>query len=93
MARILLISYDLSAPDTSEHYERLIGRIKNLGMWAKPLESFWLVQTDNTVQTVRDDLMASVQSNDRLLVLDITGDGWASLNLSADVVNWMKNHL
>jgi hypothetical protein len=34
-----------------------------------------------------------MDKNDKLLVMRVTGDGWASFNLSDSVVEWMKDNI
>lgn len=93
MSHTLLISYDLGGPETSDSYKKLIEKIKALGTWAKPLESFWFVKTSDSASSVRDSLKPAMDSNDKLLVLDVTGVNWSSLNVSSDVTTWMKGNL
>lgn len=89
----LLISYDLGVPESSEDYKRVIDHIKSHSTWAKPLYSVWIVKTDKTCATMRNELKALVDSNDKVLVVDVTGDGWGSYNLSKEVTDWMEKHM
>jgi hypothetical protein len=89
----LLISYDLGVPETSDDYKRLIAYIKSLGTWAKPLYSMWLVKTDKTCTQVRDEINSQIDTNDKTLVMDVTGVGWASMRLDTAVTEWMKKNL
>lgn len=88
-----LISYDLGLPETYDDYKLLIQYIKSYPSWAKPLQSVWLVKTTKTVAQVRDEIKTKVDSNDKVLVIDVTKTGWGSFNLSKDVTDWMKNNL
>jgi hypothetical protein len=89
---ILLISYDLGVPETSEDYKTVIDYIK-LHNWAKPLKSLWLIKTDKTTSTVRDELNSITDTNDKILVVNITGDAWATARISSNVTEWMKSNL
>lgn len=89
----LLISYDLTYPENSEEYNRVINYIKSFGYWAKPHKSLWLIKTDKTTAQVRDEMRKYTDSNDKILVINITGAGWASYNLSDEVAEWFKNNL
>ena len=84
-----LISYDLLAKNIFD-YSRLIEYIKSYGSWAKPLESFWLIKTNKSLYSVRDELMSVVATNDKIIVMNVTGANWGSFNLSAEVVEWLK---
>jgi hypothetical protein len=89
---ILLISYDLGVPETSQDYEAVIDYIKSHN-WAKPLKSLWLIKTNKTTSTVRDELKSITDANDKIFVVNITGDAWATARISSDVTQWMKNNL
>ncbi len=93
MAKVFLISYDLNKGETSSEYQRLIKEIKSFGTWAKPLESTWFVVSDSTTSSIRDHLTQFIDSNDEILVMDVSDDDWACKGLNNDVVQWMKNHL
>lgn len=88
----LLISYDLGVPETSDDYKTVIDYIKSHN-WAKPLQSLWLIKTNKESATVRDELESITDTNDRILVVDITGDGWATARVPAEVTEWMKNNV
>ena len=90
---VLLISYDLGSPEDSDDYKELISKIKSYGGYAKPEYSLWLISTDKQTDTVRDELKQYMDSNDKLLVIRVTGVGWASYNLSSNVTQWMKDHI
>lgn len=88
-----LIGYDLNKDETSSEYQRLIKEIKALGTWAKPLESTWFVVSSSTASAIRDHLKQFLDSNDEMLVLNISDDDWATKGLNKDVTEWMKAHL
>jgi hypothetical protein len=90
---VLQISYDLGKPETASDYEVLISKIKSYGSWAKPEYSLWFIKTGKDTAIVRDELQPYLDSNDKLLVMAVTGDGWASTRLPADVVKWMKDNI
>lgn len=91
--RTILISYDLGGPETSTQYEALIKYIKSYQLWAKPLDSFWLIKTDFSAVNVRDAIRQYIDENDKILVMDVTADEAAWSNLPKDVANWIKNNL
>ena len=87
-----LISYDLIKP--VQNYEKVISHIKSsYAMWAKPQKSVWLIKTTLPLQAVRDNVRNNMDSNDNALVLDITGDNWATYNISSEVTQWMQNNV
>ncbi len=93
MNKTFLIAYDLNKGETSSEYLRLIKEIKELGTWAKPLESTWLVVTTGSAATVRDHLNKFIDSNDELLVMDVSGDDWGTYGINADVTKWMNANI
>ncbi|GMX58518.1 MAG: hypothetical protein MCSN_1720 [Candidatus Microsyncoccus archaeolyticus] len=91
--KTFLISYDLGAPETTEDYGKVIASIKSLDDWAKPLYSVWLVKSDKTASQIRDQINKETDTNDKLLVIDVSGAGWATSGISNEVTDWMKNNL
>ncbi len=90
MARTIQINYDLRQP--GRNYAAVEAYIKAFPTWAHPLKSLWLVRTDKTASKVRDEMNTRVDANDEVLVVDVTGDSWAS-NFSDDAIGWMKNNM
>jgi hypothetical protein len=90
---ILLISYDLGVPETSDDYKKIIAHIKSYGTWAKPLYSVWFIKTDKTCAQVRDELNKLLDRNDKLLVMDVSEDDWATRSIDKEVTDWMKKHI
>ena len=88
-----LISYDLGLPETYNDYKTLTQYIKSYSTWAKPLQSVWFIKTDKTISQVRDEIKTKVDSNDKVLVIDVTSKGWGTYNVSKEVTDWMKNNL
>ena len=91
--KTFLISYDLIGPETREDYVRLINHIKSFTYWAKPLKSVWLVKTDKGIAEVRNELKQYTDSNDKILVIDVTNANWATSNITTQVSDWMKNNI
>lgn len=67
----LLISYDLRAPGRNydELYEYLRGDVN----WWHHLTSSWILVTQKSTETVRDEILSLLDSNDKVHVVDITG--------------------
>jgi len=89
-SRTLLISYDLGGP--VRNYPLLFEQIKSYNGSAPVLESLWLVTTDKTPATVRDELNAKMDANDKVLVMDVTNDAWAT-NFTDANTEWMHKHV
>jgi hypothetical protein len=76
--KVYLISYDLDKP--GQNYEQLIARLKAHGAF-RVLMSQWALGTNWNAKQLRDDLAPYIDSNDRLLVTQVTD--WASWNIMA----------
>lgn len=86
-----LISYDLRQP--GRDYSSLHEHIKSYGQWAKPLESVWLIKSSRSVEQVRNAAQQHMDSNDRILVIDVTGRAAAWSNLPSKVSDWIHGQL
>lgn len=75
---ICFITYDLNA--TGQNYEKVINAIKDAstGVWCTYWKSSYLIQTNLTVQQVSDKITPHLDSNDRLLVIEVKHNyqGW-----------------
>lgn len=91
--RTYLISYDLGIPETSFDYERIINYIKSLGDWAKPLKSQWFVVSSEDIKSIRDGLKSLTDVNDKILVMDVTDDYWATERIGKEVTDWMHKNI
>ena len=89
---VFLISYDLGLIESREIYQSLISYIKSIDAWAKPLQSVWLIKTDKSASEIRDGLKTYLDSNDKVLVIEVKKH-WGSFGLSKDVTDWMKENI
>ena len=87
----ILIGYDLNK--TGQDYNDLIEKIKSLGAWWHHLDSTWIVKTNQSAVAVRDMLGPLIDSNDELLVIDITGDAAAWKGFNERGSKWLKDNL
>lgn len=88
---LLLVEYDLTKP--SQDYTKLIEQLKSFGPWWHGLDSTWIVRTELTTVQLRDALKPYIDSSDRLLVLDVTGDAGAWSNFSKKTSDWLLDQL
>lgn len=65
------ISYDLRNP--GRKYDDLYVYLEKFSDYAKINESFWIVSSDKTSATIRDDLLKLLDVNDRVFVTDYSG--------------------
>jgi len=83
MANNLLVSYDLHAP--TKNYEAVGNAIKDLGDWAKVHYSLYYVKSNKDAAAACDHVWRSMDSDDRLLVVDATNNQAAWQNLDKEV--------
>ena len=87
---LYLVTYDLHRP--GQNYSSLFDAIKSIGEWWHYLESVWLVKTSWNAAQVGEVLRKHIDENDRLLIVDITGDatnGW----LEQKAWDWINTHI
>lgn len=75
--KALLVTYDLKAP--GRDYSSLHEAIKTSITWWHYLESTWIIITNETPKQVSDRLKTKIDTNDRLLIIEITDatvSGW-----------------
>lgn len=87
----LLIGYDLNA--SGQDYDSLIEKIKSTGTWWHGLDSTWLVKSNLSATGMRDLLRGEIDTNDELLVINVTGDSAAWYGFSEEASEWLKNNL
>lgn len=82
---VVLITYDLNRP--GQNYDDLHGAIKELGTWAHPLESTWIIDTSYTTSQIYTHLKSRMDANDFVFAVRITED-WASY-LPQAINDWL----
>ena len=85
-----LIGYDLNEED--QDYDTLIEKIKEIGNWWHCLDSTWIVKCDNTAVEIRNFLKQFIDTNDKLLVVHLSGEA-AWTGFSDECSQWLKNNL
>jgi len=86
---ILLVSYDLKVP--GRDYAKLYEALKSAPAWWHYLESTWILSTTDPVSTWQEKIRATMDENDNLFMVDITGkpySGW----LPTKAWEWIKQH-
>ena len=71
----------------------MITIIKENGNWARITDYTWCVKSNvDTTAELRDDLARriSIQSEERIMVINMTKSAWASYNLPKNVAEWLK---
>lgn len=81
------INYDLRK---QKDYSSLIKRIKGYPKWCNPLESAWIIVTNQSASQIRDHLKAVMDSDDGLLVTRLQWE-WAGSGLSKEIYDWLRS--
>lgn len=89
--RTLLVGYDLNRPH--QDYASLIDALKGQQGWWHYLDSTWLVRSELSAKQFRDHLKPHIDSDDELLVIDVTGRASAWAGLSEKAGAWIKTYL
>ncbi len=90
MFKTIQIHYCLKSP--GGNYAAVTNYIKSFPGYAHVHESLWFVNTNKTASDVRDELNRIVRVGDRVIVLDVTGDWWAT-NFTDGTTGWMQNNM
>ena len=90
MANNLFVSYDLKQP--GQNYETVIEEIKRHGGWAKVHYSLFYLNSNESAEDVAKAVWASMDANDRLLVVDATKNTAYWYNLDSEVSKYLREH-
>jgi hypothetical protein len=85
---VYAVTYDLQAP--GQDYSDLHKKLRTYA-YSKNFDSFWLIDTSKTAAEIRDELKVLVDSNDKLLVIEVKNH-WASFNIPQGMVDWLKSN-
>lgn len=67
----LMLAYDLKAP--GQDYTSLTTYLDTFGTYWHNLDSFWLLKTTLSAKELGDEVRKRVDSNNRVLVIDVSG--------------------
>ncbi|WP_405226577.1 hypothetical protein [Dokdonia sp. Asnod1-B02] len=82
---VYCISYDLK----SKNYNSIIEAIKSYGLWWHQSESTWFIQTTQTSREIIDNIRNFTSGNDKLIVIRVQNDWWASGHTEEEY-KWMR---
>ncbi|WP_412475754.1 SinR family protein [Halobacteriovorax sp. YZS-1-2] len=90
MAKVKLITYDLKKP--GQDYSELYEVIKKYDDWWHCMNNIWLVKTSESCGDIADKLLNCIDSNDKLLVTELSGK-WACYIKSKECTDWLHKNL
>lgn len=88
MANNLFVTYDLIK---TKNYPAVHDAIKSLRSWAKVTESNWYVNSNYSAQDAAKKVMAVMDNDDKLIVVDSTNNSASWYNLTKEVENHIKD--
>ncbi len=72
--------------------ERIHSEIKAFGNWWHCIGGVWVIRTLSTAKAIREKLRQRLESDDRLLVLELSGEAtWSGF--SGESAAWLKDNL
>ena len=91
--KTFLITFETRPPSLPGIQDQIIiNAIKSFASWARPLSHIWLIKTPLTREQVIEHIRKYLGPNDKILIMLVSND-WISINLSSEVINWMKSGL
>lgn len=86
--KVYQIDYDLR---NNRNYEALYERIRKY-KHCRPLESSWVISTEQSAAQIRDYLKGAMDADDGLLVTRLTGEAaWSSIKQPQDLKDFLEN--
>ena len=85
----LIAIYDLNKPE--KDYPKLIAALEKYNYF-HCLDSTWILRTEETAAQVMAQLKSLRDSNDELIVIDVTGDWVTWIGFSDQCSNWLKEN-
>ena len=88
MPNNLIISYDLYKP--SQSFFMVETAIKSLGSAIKVHQALWYVKSQASVSEAKEAIMAVMDANDTLFVVDASNNSVASYNVRQEVEEFVE---
>ena len=83
---LYMVTYDLNVP--GKNYQDLYRALEGYDYW-HCVDSTWIIKTNSTAIQIRDSLKPYLDSNDKLLVVRLTGES-AWTGFRDDCSNWLR---
>lgn len=84
-----LVTYDLIK---RKNYPELIEALEKFPYW-HCLGSVWIIKSDLSCAQIRDALLPHIDSDDKLLVVKLTGEGAWTTSFPDNCKKWLKDNL
>jgi len=87
----LIITYELN--NSKEDYPKLSNKIKSYDGWAKPFNRTWFIKSSKKASIVRDELNEEIGGRGKIVVINVSGAAWGTLNVSCEVNAWLHENI
>jgi hypothetical protein len=84
-----IVSYDLHGKRDYKRAHQGIVDVSN-NIWAKPLESFYIIHSNKDAEYIRDFLVNYVDNDDSIVVIITDLKDWAVRNINVNALNWIR---
>lgn len=86
---VFIVSYDLNRP--GQNYEGLLEEIRRSPGWLHPMQSTWLIYTNESAQQLSDRLLKYIDGSDRLILMPASKPvlGW----LTQESWDWINKYV
>lgn len=84
-----MVSYDLIK---RKNYPELIQALEGFNYW-HCLGSTWIIKSDKTAMALATELLQHIDSDDKLIVVTLTGQGAWTQSFSTQCKDWLQNNL
>lgn len=68
-------------------------KIKTYTKWAKLIDNSWIILTDKSSGTIRDELREAIGDRGKIFVVNVSGQSWGSYSITKEVTDWLKTNL
>jgi len=73
---IYALTYDLNA--TGQDYDSLYKKINSLGETLRPLQNLWLLNSQYSADTIRDEIRSVIDDNDFVFIARLTKGSYSA---------------
>lgn len=73
--------------------EKFYTWMKSYPHWARLMEDLWMVSCDGNATQIRDGISQATEKKCDIMVINISGAGWATLNIDRAITDWMTENI
>lgn len=80
-------------PKEDFNLEIFTEHMKGYATWARLNYNLWMVTFEGKSSQLRDRISTAVKKSCDIMVINISGDGWATLNINRNITDWMTENI